>query len=121
MPREVPMLTGGGDESGAERMATAVEEVAEPFALFVGHAAKPEPPDAVGQDFEVAETSVVFQGRGIEADKVAAGRSAVGDAFVVELLFVDFLEFFHVVLFVRRAKLASNEMGQQEQEQERRH
>jgi len=77
------MLTGGGDESGAERMAAAVEEVAEPFALFVVHPAEPEPPDAVGPNFKVAEISAVFQGGRIEADEVAAGRSAAVDAFVV--------------------------------------
>lgn len=71
------MLAGGGDESGMERLAAAVEEVAEPFALFVVHPAEPEPPDAVGPNFKVAEISAVFQGGRIEADEVAAGRMPV--------------------------------------------
>ena len=83
VPGEVPVLAGGREELGAEGLAAAVEEVAEPFAFFVGHAAETEAADAVREDFEVAEAPVVFQRGGVKTDEVAAGRTGVGDAFVV--------------------------------------
>ena len=77
------MPLGSFGQPGAKGLAALVDEVGEPRPILAGKAAETEALEAEGKDLEVAQTAVLLQGDGIEADEVAAAGAGLEDPFVV--------------------------------------